>query len=406
MIIGTGPAGTEAAVTLREKAPFAKITMISDEGYPFYIREYLIKYIDGLYSENELFQKGRDYYKEFGFHFVTGRVVAVNTANNKVILDDGVAIKYDSLLIASGGKPRSLVVPGGELRGVSTVYSLDDARRIKKRMKQAKDVVIVGGGTLALDLIPGIIVRGARVTVIEKATHILSRFFDPLPSTIIRETLTKYGTNIIEATKVVEIQGLKEQVKQVILSNNQVIPCDSVLVAIGIQSSIDFLKDSGIETDHGIIVNSYLQSNIPNIYAAGDTAQVPDPLHDGKPLLHPSWGSAIEQGKIAAMNMVGIKTKLKGVIFLKNQQIYDIGFIAAGVLFPLKGDELVVSSSLEKREFRKFVLRDSRLVGGTIVGVNLPRKPLKQWFTSILLKTEKISFDYKNLLSWDFYNDL
>ena len=150
LIIGSGPAGATATETLRKLDGRGEITVISDEGYPYYRREHLARLISGDKSEEELFEKGKDFYMKMGVNFVGGTLLKVSSKQNQVTLTDGRTLDYDSLLIATGGKP---IVPpwkGIQLEGVSTFYTLDDARRMTRLARKAKNVVIIGGGTIAL----------------------------------------------------------------------------------------------------------------------------------------------------------------------------------------------------------------------------------------------------------------
>lgn len=154
LIIGGGPAGTTAAETLRKLDADGKITIISDEGYSFYKREHIAGLISNDRTEAELFTKGKDFYKSIKVDFVKDHVSEVSVKENQIVLGNGSVFRYDSLLIASGGKPIVPSWPGIQLEGVSTLYTLDDAKKVTKLAKEARSVVVVGGGTIAMKVIP------------------------------------------------------------------------------------------------------------------------------------------------------------------------------------------------------------------------------------------------------------
>jgi len=401
VIIGGGPAGATAAETLRRLDANGKITLISDEGHPFYKREHIASLISNDRTETELYTKGKDFFKNIGVNFVKGHVSKVFTKENQVILDNGAIITYDSLLIASGGKPIAPPWPGIQLRGISTLYTLDDARKVTKLAKEAKSVVVIGGGTIAMKTVPLLRKIGLKVVLVEKMDRLWSRMFDKRASEIVKNKLEEKGAEVLLGEEVVRFESSKGKVEAVVLKSQRKVPCDLVLVTIGIQPNIEFLKDSGIKLDKGVVVNHHLRTNISNIYAAGDVAQTPDPLFE-TPTLHPTWGYAEEQGETAAYNMAGLDKKYEGAIPLFSMNVYDLGIVTAGITQPQGDFEELSRLSTSESLYRKFVLQGNRLVGALIIERGLNRKLLKPLIKKAILNMVNVSGNKTDLLRKDF----
>jgi NAD(P)H-nitrite reductase large subunit len=184
------------------------------------------------------------------------------------------------------------------------------------------------------------------------------------------------GVDIFLNDEVLDFKGENNRVKSVLLKSQKEILTDIVIITIGMKPNIDFLKDSGIKVDKGIIVNEYLKTNIPNIYAAGDVAQIQDPLFNS-PILHPTWGYAKKQGKIAAKNMVGNKKKYDGAISIQSIKLNDFRAIAVGMTHSKKNFDEISWVSFKKGMCRKFVLRDNKLIGVLLLEKKLNKKQIK-----------------------------
>jgi len=401
LIIGSGPAGAKAAESLRKLDGEGKISVVTDERYPYYRREHLGRLISGDESEEDLFEKGRDFYKKIAADFIEGKVVKVSSGKNEVTLVDGRTLGYDSLLIASGGKPIILPCPGIELGGVSTFYTLDDARRVSTLAREAKNVAIIGGGTIAMKIIPYLRKVGANASVVEKANRLCPDILDDKASKIVEQKLKTEGTRVWLNSEVAEFQGANGRVRTLVLKNGEKLPCDMAIMTIGIRPSIEFLKDSEVKTDRGVIVDEYLRTNVSNIFAAGDVVQAFDAVLL-ELRLHPSWSYAEEQGEIAAYNMAGFERETKAVISLFSMAVYDIDIVAAGITRSEDEFEELSVAYLKQDIYRKFLLQDNRLIGALIVGRKLNRPLLKQQIRQTILSKNALYARKTDLLKEDF----
>lgn len=303
---------------------------MTSEGLPFYKREHIAGLISGDETEEQLFEKGNDFYVKIGAKLVTGRVIQVSSEKNQLTLDDSSSIRYDSLLIASGAGPISLPWPGMQLDGISTLYTLDDAKKVSKLVKEATDVLVIGGGTIAMKVVPILRRIGLKVSLIEKADRLWPTMFDRKASEIVENSLEEGGAEVLLNEEVVELEGKDGRIQSARLKSQQTLQCDLFLITMGIRPKIDFLEGSRISVDQGVLVDHHLRTNVANVYAAGDVAQAPDPLFQA-PVLHPTWGYAEEQGEIAARNMAGVEREYQGAVPLFSLNVYDIGIVTAGI---------------------------------------------------------------------------
>lgn len=376
MIIGGGPAGTVAAEKLRELEPLANISLISAENYAFYKRSKIINLISNSCEVEALFTKGKDIYERLKVNFYHGVVVKVDPDKNQITLKDNSIINYDSLLIASGGTPIFLPLEGAHLKGIYTLYRIDDAIKVAQDACNAKNAVIIGGGSIAMKLVKNFIKIGLKVTIIEKSSHLWPIGFDRKISRIFEKEFVNHHIDLYFNDEVQKFNGKDGKVTSVTLKSSREIPCDIAIMTIGIRPNIDFLKGTDINVDKGIIVDKSLKSNISNIFAAGDVVQSEDPLYN-EPILHPTWNNAKRQGKIAAENMTGRNKEYEGTIPIQTIKSFGFQALAAGITHSKKNFDEISYVSFQDRFCRKFVLDKDNLIGVLILGKNIYKKQIK-----------------------------
>ncbi|MFX1287769.1 MAG: NAD(P)/FAD-dependent oxidoreductase [Promethearchaeota archaeon] len=396
VIIGGGPAGASAGLEIRKNDREGEIVLISDENYQFYKRSKIINLISASCSENDLFLKGKKIYDENNIKFINDYVERLVPQKQQVILKKGDIFSYDSLLIASGGKPIMLPWKGIELEGIHTLYNLEDAKEVAEQTCNAEKVVIVGGGAIAMKAIQNFNKIGLDISIIEKTSHLWPIGFDRKVARIVEKKITEKGIRIYLEEEVVEFKGKNGKLASVVLKSGQEIQSDLAVITIGMRPNIEFLNNSGVKVEKGILVDSYLRTNIPNIYAAGDVAQTFDPLYN-EPILHPTWGNAKRQGKIAAKNMVGSNIKYEGAIPIQTIKIFGFTAIAAGITHSKKNFDEISWISFQKALSRKFVLENNNLIGALILGKHLNKKDIKPILKKAILNKVRIN-DQKYLL--------
>ena len=375
--------------------------MISDENYSYYKRSQIIQLISKSCTEEELFLEGSNFYEEIGADFLYNRVKEVLPEKNQVLLKDSSTLKYDSLLIASGGEPVVIPWKNVNLEGISTLYTLNDAKKVANLACDAKNAVIIGGGSIAMKVVKNLLKIGLNVSIVEKSTHLWPIGFDRKVARIIEHKLEENKVKLYLNEEVVGFNGENGKVSSITLQNLQEIPCDLVIITIGMKPNVDFIKNSGIVLDKGVIVDKFLRTNISNIYAAGDVAQTEDPLFDS-PILHPTWGNAKKQGKIAAKNMSGIITEYKGTILIQTIKIFGFRAISAGITHSKKNLDEISWISFQNGFIRKFVINNNRLVGILLLGKDLDKKKLKPLIKKAVFNMVDVSRYKTKLLDEDF----
>jgi NADPH-dependent 2,4-dienoyl-CoA reductase/sulfur reductase-like enzyme len=306
-IIGSGVAGIAAIEAIRSVDTAGEITLISDEPYGFYSRPGLAYYLTGEVHEKMLFPRTADELRTLNFRYVHQRLTKIVPAEHKLEMIDQSVVLYDRLLVAVGAQALPLQVPGAHLEGVFKLDHMTDAKRILKQARRGKTVVVVGGGITALELVEGFLSHHMNVHYLLRGDRYWSNVLDEQESRIVERRLQSEGVTLHHHTEVIEVVGRHGKVSGVRLLDGRTLKCDLVGYAIGIQPRLELAKQAGLAIERGILVNEYLQTSDPDIFAAGDVAQVYDPL-SGRAVLDSLWTPARQQGQIAGLNMAGVKT--------------------------------------------------------------------------------------------------
>ena len=304
VVIGTGVAGISAVEAIRSVDRAGEIVMLGDDPHGFYSRPGLAYILTGELQDESLFPKKREDYLPLKFKYKKACVLRIDRANKTLHLDDKTPLTYDKLLIATGASAIPLIVPGANLQGVMKLDHLEDARGILKHAKRGRTAIVVGGGITALELTEGLLARGVHVHYLLRGNRYWSSVLDEHESRIVEGRLQAEGVTLHFHSEVQEIIGKSGKVRGVRLLDGRIMKCDMLAYAVGIKPRAELAKSADLALDRGILVNEYLQTNDPNIYAAGDVAQVYDPL-TGRSVLDSLWSPAREQGYAAGLNMAG-----------------------------------------------------------------------------------------------------
>jgi NAD(P)H-nitrite reductase large subunit len=397
VIIGSGVAGIAAIEAIRSVDQVGKVIQISDDPYGFYSRPGLAYYLTGELHDKALFPRIADEFRKLNFQHVKGKVKKILRTEHTLELEDRSKIFYDRLLIAVGAQAMPLEVPGADLESVLKLDHMSDAKLILKHARRGKTAVVVGGGITALELVEGLRSRGMNVHYLLRGDRYWSNVLDEHESKIIEHRLQEEGVTLHYHAEIGEVTGRNGRVNGVQLRDGRFLKCDLVTYAIGIRPRLELAKQAELAIDRGILVKEYLQTNDPDIFAAGDVAQVYDPL-SGRSVLDSLWNPARQQGHTAGLNMAGKKTAyLKAPPFnvtrLAGLTTTIIGTVGRG-----RDDDLVNIARGDSETWRQ--LPDS-IVAQTGFNVNRLRLMVgeKKLLGAIVMGDQKLSFPLEKIIS-------
>jgi NADPH-dependent 2,4-dienoyl-CoA reductase/sulfur reductase-like enzyme len=304
IIIGAGAAGISAAETIRQVDQFGEILIFTAEPFGYYSRPGLAYYLTGEIPESQLHPLPLQYFQDLNIKIRQAAVEKLDPKNHLIQLSTGNQIRFDRLLIATGSTAIQPDLPGVDLDGVVKLDNLYDARQILDHIRRGKSAVVVGGGITALEIVEGLQANKIKTHFLLRKTHYWSSVLDETESKIVLSRLKHEGVIIRFNSELAAIVGKNGKVSAAITKDNREIPCQIVAIAIGVKPNIDIARKGGLKVDRGILVNQYLETSAPDVYAAGDVTQIIDPT-TGKGHLDILWGPARDEGRIAGMNMAG-----------------------------------------------------------------------------------------------------
>jgi NADPH-dependent 2,4-dienoyl-CoA reductase/sulfur reductase-like enzyme/nitrite reductase/ring-hydroxylating ferredoxin subunit len=302
VIIGAGAAGNAAAEMLRREGYDGPVTLIGADEFLPYDRPNLSKdYLAGTAPEEWIPLRSADFYREQKIDIITNTsVVVIDPKTKQVTLSDGRSLVYGALLLATGTEPVRLEIPGDDLPHVCYLRSLSDSRRIIGKAKNAKRAVVIGASFIGLEVAASLRERKLEVAIVGKGSLPLEKILGRELGNLIRETHEEHGVKFHLGRTPAIIQD-----RQVQLDDGTMLDCDLVVVGIGVRPNTSLAETAGIATDDGVLVNEFLETNIPGIFAAGDIARWPDPRAGRIRVEH--WVVAERQGQTAARNILGAR---------------------------------------------------------------------------------------------------
>jgi NAD(P)H-nitrite reductase large subunit len=366
VIIGGGPAGVTAAETLRKADSAAEIAVLcGEEGAP-YARMAIPYLLKGDIGEaGTHIRKDPHHYERLRVRLLHARARGVDTAARTVDVGRG-SLPYDRLLIATGSRPSRETIPGIDLPGVQTCWTLDDARAILAKARPGTRIVQMGAGFVGCIIMEGLLSRGVDLTILVRSGFMVRRMMNPTASGLIRRWCEAKGVRILTRT---QPRGLSADngALQVDLGEGRPLPADIYLSVVGVDPNLEFLAGSGIQVGHGVVVDANLQSSVPGVYAAGDVAEAANAL-TGKPELNAIQPNAVEQGRIAALNMAGRPAPFKGGFVFNVLTTLGLTSSSFGEWPGVPGGES--AEVLDESRYRYLSLQfdGDRLVGANCVG--------------------------------------
>lgn len=364
VIVGGGAAGNAAAEMLRRRGFAGSITMVTaDDALP-YDRPNLSKdYLAGNASEDWIPLRTPEFYKEHKIEVRLGaRATSIDTVERTIALADGSHIAFDALLLATGASPVHLDIPGSDLPHVHYLRTLDDSRALIAKAKDAKRVVVIGASFIGLETAASLRARKLDVHVVGPQSRPLERVLGAELGDMVKAIHEKNGVVFHFGTTATAIE--KEAVT---LKTGERIAADLVVAGIGVRPDVAIAQSAGLTVDNGIIVDEYLQTSAPGIYAAGDIARWPD-IHSGRPIRVEHWVVAERQGQTAAINILGGRQPFDAAPFFWNQH-FDVTVSYVG--HAEKWDKIEIDGDPVAHDCKVTYYQDSRKLAVATVSRDL-----------------------------------
>jgi phenylglyoxylate dehydrogenase epsilon subunit len=374
VIVGTGPAGMNAAEALRVKDSESRIFLIGQEPTLPYSPTVLPYFISGKIKEKELFLFQEAYLKKQGIELIQGNgVISVSSQEGKVFLKDGPPLSYDALILAQGGSPILPDIPGLRALNPLVLRTLADAKKLKTKAQRASKAIVLGAGLIGMQAAQALAEMGISVRVLELMNQVLPGYFEQKAASIIQKVYESRKVDFLTSTLA---EGVESRKGNTVLSlkGEKTIQAPLFLVAAGVAPNIDFLEGSGIEVDRGVLVDQAMATNLPNIFAAGDVVQMENFWGGGK-VNQPILIHAVDQGRMAAASVVGEKVSHAGNISMNLFHFFGHHALSIGLVSPNGKDRFQVHEtySPSKRRYLKFVFDGDILAG--VMGIDSDLDP-------------------------------
>ena len=363
VIVGGGAAGGAAAEMLRREGYDGAVTMISADEFLPYDRPNLSKdYLAGSAPEEWIPLRSADFYREHRIDTLTmTSVAAIDPKKKKATLSDGRSLGYGALLLATGAEPVRLQIAGVDLPHVYYLRTLADSRRIIDKAKTAKHAVVIGASFIGLEVAASLRERDVEVEVVGKHPQPLEKILGQQLGNLIREKHEAHGVKFHLRRTPASIQD-----RQVRLDDGTTLDCDLVVVGIGVRPNTELAEEANIATDRGVLVNEFLETDAPGIFAAGDIARWPDPRAGRIRVEH--WVVAQRQGQIAARNILGASQRFESVpFFWSNHYDLQIRYVGHGS----GKDRVSISGGLKDNNASALFYQSEKLVAVASLGRDL-----------------------------------
>jgi nitrite reductase (NADH) large subunit len=360
VIVGAGIAGVSAAQAAREHAPDAEIVVISKENKRPYYRVNLTRLLAGDIGDDDLSLHSESWFDDLGIQFMAGvSVESIVLTEKSVLIDDGRQIQFDKLIVATGSQPWIPNIPGTDLKGIFSIRTAEDVHQVLGAIKSGTRVACIGGGILGLETASALTKQGADVTVLEAFDYLMPKQLNAEGGEVLLRHLDALGIKVVTSAIADCIIG-DGKVTGVHLKRGQLVPAEVVVMTAGDRASTSILRDAGLPVKSGVLVDNFLRTSNPDIFAVGDVAE-----HDG--VLYGTWAPAMYQGKIAGLNAAGIPTEFGGIPRSHLLKVVGKPMFSIGVITPPDGSYRKIEDFSETG-YRMFMLRDDCLVGALLIG--------------------------------------
>ena len=377
VVVGNGMAGVACVEQILRHSPKFQITIFGDETHVNYNRILLSSVLAGEKTDDDIVLNGLDWYRQNDIDLRLGvRIANVDSHAKAVTSDDGTVTSFDKLLLATGSLPVIPSIEDVKKDGVFVFRNLDDTRELLSRCRPGLRAVVIGGGLLGLEAARGLQVQGCDVTVVHLMDTLMERQLDPIGGSYLATKMNELGITVLLGLSTTAILG-NGKVEGVQFKGGRSIPADLVVVAAGIHPNVGLGRAAGLEVKRGIVVNDYMETSHPDIFAVGECVQ-----HNG--VCYGLVAPLIEQGKVLAATITGNKgPKYQGSVQAAKLKIMGVDVFSAGEIDDkLDGSEVIRYEDPSLGMYRKVTLRAGKLVGAILVGDTADSHRYMDWLRS------------------------
>ncbi|WP_223069766.1 nitrite reductase large subunit NirB [Paenibacillus caui] len=363
VLVGNGMAGLRMLEHLLKLAPEQyEITIFGAEPYPNYNRIMLSSVLAGGAGLDEIVLNDTDWYKEHNITLHMGHTVTrIDSVRQKVVSNQGVEAEYDELVLATGSNPFMLPLPGADKEGVIAFRNIQDCEMMIETSKAYKKAVVIGGGLLGLEAARGLLNLGMDVSVVHINPYLMERQLDETASRMLQKELESQGMKFLLSRQSEAIIG-KKRVKSLLFAGGERIDADLVVMAVGIKPNVELAQTAGIKVNRGIVVNDYMETNIPGIYALGECAE-----HRG--IAYGLVAPLYEQGAVLAKRLAGVQTEgYSGSVTSTKLKVSGVDVFSAGAFAEQEGTRVLKYQDEVDGVYKKLVIQDNKLVGAVLFG--------------------------------------
>lgn len=381
LIIGNGIAGISCARWLRKYSQ-DEIQIVSQESAYFFSRTALMYIYMGHMRWQDIEPYERSFWAKNKLDLIHAKVVSINFNQKYVNLENGITLQYDRLVLALGSKPNKYGWPGEELEGVSGFYSKQDLEYIEQKSEHLRHAVIVGGGLIGIELAEMFHSRNIPVTLLVRENEYWSSVLPPEEAAMISKHIRKHNIDLRLSSQLQSIEGEEGQVKGVFTGNREYISCEFVGITTGVRPNIDLVKGAPLATDKGILVDAYLQTNIPDVYAIGDCAQLTS-VSAGRKAIEAVWYSGRRMGECLAANLAGNKMAYDPGIWFNSAKFFNIeyqvyGNVPSKIVTPL--DSIYWGDPSGEKSIRiVYDHTNDHIKGFNLMGVRFRQEVCEKW---------------------------
>lgn len=396
IIVGAGAAAVNAIKAIREVDKKSEIIVFGKEKFYPYIRIRLTKSMFENLLEDKILLQKPDWYKinNVDVH-LEQYVKEIDTKNYKVVLDNGTMYSYKKLLLASGAHNFKLPIDGVERPGVYSIRSIEDIKSLQDYLEQSEKVLNIGGGIQGLETAWILHQHNKKVAIAEFQDRLMPRQLDVRASEILKEAIENLNIEVNLNTQVKSIVG-EDKVEGVLTNLGHNLKCDMVIYSVGIRPNIEFLQDSNINLNNGVLVNDRMETNVQGIYAAGDIAEF-----NGK--INGTWSAAVEQGKIAGYNLSGKEARYVGIVPMTTLSAFNISLFSIGNVDEKMCDYALIDDKASSADYKRIFIKNNHIIGAIVMGDATKSVMLK---SCIEKKVDVSQFDVKSMSASDLINEI